>query len=193
MKLRKTASMTFGLALVMGLPLTAGAHGPCFGESGGGAGCPGGCPGGSAGGFRGGGPGFGPGMVDNLDLSQPQRDEIARLRSTMRQQIDRVDEQMRALREQMKALWTAEQPDAQAILQKHTEMDPLRQARRAARVQFAVAAIAVLTPEQRAARREAMSSGSACPQGRQGRGWGRKGRGRGLGNGRGRGGGGPGW
>ena len=187
MMFQNTARTTLGLALVMGIPMSAGAQGPGFGGDGrfgGGRGCD-----------HGRGPGFGWGMIDDLDLSQRQRDEIIRLRTMMWQQLDWIDEQMSELREQMRALWTVEQPDAQAILQKHAEMDPLRQARRAARVRFAVAVTAVLTPGQRAARRDAMSSGQAYPQGGRRRGRGHRGRGcvHGHGHGRGRGGGGPGW
>lgn len=96
------------------------------------------------------GPGFGLKLLEKVDATAEQRAQIEALKDEMRQELAPVREAMQAKREEMRALWSAETPDRDAILAKHAEMDEVRSALRARRVEFRLAVQQILTPEQRA-------------------------------------------
>ena len=144
------------------------------------------------------GVGFGQHLAAELELSAEQRGQIDALRDGMCGEVTEVRTALREKRREMRALWTAEQPDEQAILAKHAEMDVFRQQLRTLRVRFRLAVIELLTPEQKAKfidgfRRSGQGRGPGYGRGwgkGDGQGWGRgygQGRGRGAGQGLGRG------
>jgi len=130
------ATLGFGLVLAQG----PGAGGP-----------PADCPHGFGGpGFHHGpGPlGFGPHMMRALDLTDAQRDQIHQIFETKREEDAGLREQMRAFHEQMRSLWSAGEPDKDAILAKWAEGQSLRARMFERTVDLRLAVRAVLTPEQ---------------------------------------------
>ena len=119
------AALSFGLVLAQG----PGAGGPC-----------GDCPPPP--------PGFGPRMMQALDLTDAQRDQIHQILESNREQNADLREQMKAFHEQMRALWSADQPDKDAILAKWSEGQSLRAQMFERMVDVRLAVRAVLTPEQ---------------------------------------------
>jgi periplasmic protein CpxP/Spy len=128
--------MVFALALTVaaGAALARG-----FGHMGGG---PGGGPGHM--GF-----GFGPRAAEALGLSADQQKQLADLRTKVDDELAPVRAQLEAKHKELWDLWTAPNPDRNAILAKQAEIEPLRQRVQAAMVDFRLAALKVLTPEQR--------------------------------------------
>lgn len=130
------AALSFGLVLAQG----PGAGSP-----------PGDCPHGFDGpGFHHGpGPlGFGPRMMRALDLTDAQRDQIHQILESHRDQNADLREQMKAFHEQMRSLWSADQPDKDAILAQWAEGQSLRAQMFEKTVDVRLAVRAVLTPEQ---------------------------------------------
>ncbi len=90
------------------------------------------------------------GLADKLDLDEMQRAELRALRAEMREQTMPIREVMRELRQEMKTLWSSGWPDEEAIFEVGEDMDFLRGMLREERVDFRLALIDLLTPEQRA-------------------------------------------
>ncbi len=101
------------------------------------------------------GPGGGYGMMhgrrlaEQLELDESQQIQVQALRESMHQDLIPVHAQMDELRQQMRAQFTAEQPDAAAIRAIHAQMDELHSTVRERRVDFRLALIQILSPEQR--------------------------------------------
>lgn len=121
------------------------------------------------------GMGFGPRIMAELDLTEAQQAAISNLRAQAQAERASKRDQMQGMRTELQELWQAEQPDADAILAKQSEMDALRDGGRNSRHALKQAIQEVLTPEQREQIAEHRSS-------RQGEGRrGRRGGGRGQG------------
>ncbi len=146
MNTKKTIKITGMLALSMGL-LFAASQVDARGRHGGG--------------MRGhGGPGMHRGMMGMLDLSSEQRTEMERLRLEMQQDTLELREQLRQKHEELRALWTVDEPSKKAILAKHRELEPLMKKLRDRRIDFRLAVHNLLTPEQRAQMAQMAKRGS---------------------------------
>lgn len=97
-----------------------------------------------------GGKGMHRGMMRMLDLSAEQRTEMERLRLEMQQDTLELRAQLRQKHEELRALWTVDDPSKKAILAKHREIEPLQKKLRNRRIDFRLAVHNLLTPEQRA-------------------------------------------
>jgi Spy/CpxP family protein refolding chaperone len=117
---------------------------------------------------------MGPGFFAYLGLTAEQQQQVAALRSAMLEQTSDTRAQLEAKRSEMRALWTVDSPDRDAIVAKHAEMSELREALRIAHVDFKLAVYGLLTAEQRS--KLAALPGPGC-------GWGCRGHGRGMGAG----------
>ena len=118
-------------------------------------------------------------MAERLDLDESQQAQVRALRESMQSDLAPVHTQMGELRRQMRAQFTAEQPDEAAIRAIHEQMDELHSTVRERRVDFRLALIPLLNAEQRARLAE-----MPFMTGHRGRGMGR-GHGRGMGRGHG--------
>lgn len=116
------------------------------------------------------------GLAGRLGLDESQRARVRSLREQMTQRLAPVREQMRGLHEQARAQWTSGHPDAAAIEAIHDRMEALQGTLRVARVDFRLALLEVLTPEQRAQLAESPRRGPHAGQGPR-RGQGRRGQG----------------
>jgi Spy/CpxP family protein refolding chaperone len=96
------------------------------------------------------GAGFASHVSQKLGLSAQQQTQLTTLQSTFNAQAQGACTDIKAKESELKALWTAQTPDRNAILAKQAEIDPLRQTIRTARVNFRLGMQAMLTPEQRA-------------------------------------------
>lgn len=105
------------------------------------------------------GKGAGMRMMQGLDLSAAQKEQVEQLTQQMKQDLAPVREQLDQKRNELHQLWRAEAPNEQAILAKMAEMDGLRQQVRARNVKFRLAVHALLTPEQKARMAERMGQG----------------------------------
>lgn len=97
---------------------------------------------------RGKGHGFGPRMAAALKLTDQQKAEIRQLRERMKEDSKPIREQLGERRKELHQLWMADRPNAETIIRKHAEMDPLRAELRARRVRFKLAVRDLLTAEQ---------------------------------------------
>lgn len=115
-----------------------------------------------------GGPGMraGRGLIQRLGLNEAQRTQVQALRSEMRQAIQPTRQQMQALRQQSRAQWTSEQPDTQAIQELQAQMSTFRSVLREHRVDFRLALLEILTPEQRTQLAETPNRGQGRGHGR---------------------------
>jgi len=121
----------------------------------------------------------GPRIMANLELTEEQEEAIEALRTQSRERDSATREQMVELRNQLQALWQVDQPDADAILAKHAEMNALHDTMREQRRALKQSIDGVLTNEQRAQLEE--HRGDRPTKGRRGRGEGFGGRGGGHG------------
>lgn len=167
-RLSMKSLMIAGAVLLASTAVLAGGHGR-GGMGPRGPGCMGGGPGGGM------GPGFGPRAAQELGLSAEQRKQGEELKAKLEAQIAPVRAQLDAKRGELQALWSAANPDRRAILAKQVEMDSLRDGLRTAHVDFRLAMMKLLTPEQRAK--------AAAHRGGPGRGQGPHGDGGGFGGG----------
>lgn len=128
---------------------------------------------------RGQGPGMGKGdgggcmgqAMKSANLSPEQKQTLKTLRQQQQERNAPLREQMQAKQAELKALWQAATPDRNAILAKQDEMDSIRRALRTTRIDQRLAAMKVLTPEQRA---QVQSQLGTC-EGQGGKGKGRHG------------------
>ncbi len=107
------------------------------------------------------GRGKGPGggiemMLRNVELTDGQRTQLMALRDEHQAEMKPLHQEMKAKRQQMRQLWTAEVIDEEAIWALDADMAPLREQLRRERVEQRLQAMNVLTPEQRAQLADAM-------------------------------------
>jgi Spy/CpxP family protein refolding chaperone len=97
------------------------------------------------------GPGAeGPGRpMAGLNLTDQQRQQIDQLREAAVMQSAPLRAPMAQKRDELRALWRADQPDKSAIAQKEAELDTLRAQQRAIWIDFRIQVHGLLTPEQR--------------------------------------------
>ena len=111
------------------------------------------CPGGEGRGYHGHGKGHHGGfkhMKEELNLTDEQSKEIDQIHEDMREDAKPIREKLKALKERMHDLWSADQPDEQAILSLKREMNALHLQLSELRVQMKLDMMEILTPEQRA-------------------------------------------
>ena len=88
-------------------------------------------------------------IMRQLDLTEEQKAKVKTLREEMKTTGTPIRGQMKKKFEEMQALWKSDTPDRAQILAKHAEIDEIRKTVRAARVDFRLSLLAVLTPDQR--------------------------------------------
>jgi len=86
----------------------------------------------------------------SLVLAEEQAEALDELRATYHAEVWAAHRDLLRLRLELRELWAADAPDLEAILAKQAEMDRSRTRIRIARATFGVAALGLLTPEQRA-------------------------------------------
>jgi len=121
-------------------------------------------------------------------LSQEQIAKIQQLRLDAIGRAAPARAQMQVKRAQIQAMWQKPQPSREQILKAEAEIDALRQQVHQIWVELRLAALAVLTPEQRAAGMTPGPGPGSAPGfgpglGRGPGGWGGRGMGRGMGRG----------
>lgn len=108
-----------------------------------------------------------------LDLSAGQQKQLSDLRDASDRKVLALRNDMFAKSTELRQLWQAKDPDRKAIQEKQGEVDQIRKQMQDARTEFHLAALKVLTPEQREKLQASGGPGF-------GSGWGR-GRGGGMG------------
>jgi Spy/CpxP family protein refolding chaperone len=101
--------------------------------------------------------GYGHGFIDGLDLSESQREQIADIQQDV---IDNMWTHMRAMHQQMPAMWKARQGekiDVDAVMKAHEAMMEAGRAMMRQRLEAHNAMLDVLTEEQREQLREGVS------------------------------------
>ena len=130
---------------------------------------------------RGHGRGRGHGMMRHLEqlgLSAEQNTQVQELRQQFQAQVAPLREQMRTERRAMRELWQSDSPDRAAILAQHNVIAEIHEQMAVARIDFRLAVLQILTPEQKSQLQEMRSNGPRHGRGfRGGRGHGRGGRG----------------
>lgn len=114
-------------------------------------------------------------MAQRLNLNEAQQAQVRALRTQMREELAPVHQQMRSLREAARAQMTSGQPDSGALAAIHGQLDGLRSTIREERVDFRLAFLELLTPEQRAQLAENPRRGGGHHGRRGPRGHGRRG------------------
>jgi len=107
------------------------------------------------------GMGVGPMMARELNLTQDQIARMQQLRDDYLAATKATREQLQAKCRQMCALWTAAQPDAGQIKALAADMDALRAELRDAGIDHRIAALGVLTAEQRTKLQEMLKNSAA--------------------------------
>ena len=88
-------------------------------------------------------------VAQQLNLTPQQRQQIRGLNQEARRELAPAQAQVRQLRARLQALWNAPQPQQQAILTLHRELNTLRQVVQERRIRLRIATLNVLTPQQR--------------------------------------------
>jgi len=97
---------------------------------------------------------LGPRIAKELGLSQDQIQQLKQLRDQFKAATEQARTELQTKRQEMVKLWAADEPNATAIKSLAAEMDVLRAQIRDAGVDHGIAALKVLTPDQRAKLRE---------------------------------------
>ena len=134
---RKIAIWTLRSLILLGA-MSASAHGPGMGRMG--------RPDGMG---PGAGAGFGGRMAAELGLSADQQKQITDLRTKLETELGPVWTQLQTKQSELEALWATGTPDRNTLLAKVSEIDTLRDQTRTAHIDFRLAALQVLTPDQR--------------------------------------------
>lgn len=128
-------------------------------------------------GMRRGGPGrhHKMGWLRHLDLTEEQRAEVRVLRDKMHQEMEPTFNELKNIKEQMRAMWSQTAPNEEAILALHGEVAPLKDTLRSAEIALKLSVIDILTPEQNQKRIELMADredrkGKRGKKGKKGRG-----------------------
>jgi len=87
--------------------------------------------------------------IEQLDLDDEQAETIDALKDSYQQQAEPLRDAVAVQRDELRALWQADQPDREAILAKMDEMEANKDALRVMKVDFKLDMLSVLTPEQR--------------------------------------------
>jgi len=88
-------------------------------------------------------------LVQDLELSAEQEQQVRQLAQERRTATRPVREQLRRVRNELTEIWRSAEPSREQILAKHVEMDRLRHQVREAQVDFRLGLHALLSPEQR--------------------------------------------
>jgi Spy/CpxP family protein refolding chaperone len=99
---------------------------------------------------------LGLGVLGNL--GNEQRQKVEALRSKKTQELAPLHQQLAQRRAELRALWAADAPSREQILQKQAEIAGLRTKLQTASVDFRLAVLALLTPEQRATLRSSRAT-----------------------------------
>jgi len=89
-------------------------------------------------------------LVQDLQLTAEQEQQARALQADKKASVKPLRAEMRQARQDMRALWEAEQLDRAAILAAHDKMGALKQQMHRARIEFRIGLHQLLTPEQRA-------------------------------------------
>lgn len=89
-------------------------------------------------------------IIQALELTETQQQKARSLRAEMREDLSPVKQDLREKREQMQGLWSAPQPNRQAILNLKSQMDTLRQVVRDRRREFRDDLRSILNDQQKA-------------------------------------------
>ena len=106
-----------------------------------------------------GGPGMGPWMLQKLNLTDAQKQQVDKLHATFKDRTQAVREQLEQKRQEMGTLWKAANPDRLAILALQASTDRLRSQIQEAMVDMRLETLKLLTPEQRTKLNEFMQKG----------------------------------
>ena len=112
---------------------------------------------------------MGPRMMEKLNLSDAQKNEIEGIRLDMKTEMEPLRLKLKDFRSQMHELWSADVPDESAILAVQKKMHAVRGKLGELRIQMKLDMMAVLTPEQKSEFRE-LRGQSKGKRGRHGRG-----------------------
>ena len=96
------------------------------------------------------GVGISPRMAEELELSEEQNAAIQTIRDSFREQDSGAREATRELRDELRDLWSADEPDKAAILDLMDQMQAEKHSMAVARVEAKLQVLNVLTPDQRA-------------------------------------------
>lgn len=129
---------------------------------------------------------FGPRIAEALELDEAQQQQLQALRAEMREDLAPAHEDLRELRTRLRELWSADAPDRAAILAVGEQIDALHGVIQGRQTELRLAALQILTPEQRATLAERRSErgermgrrgqgDGGEPGARMGRGHGRRG------------------
>jgi len=105
------------------------------------------------------GRGFGPGAVAALGLTDEQTAQLKQIRDDFLTATQTTRQQLAAECQKMADLWAAAQPDANAIKAQAAVIDGLRAELRNVGIDYAIAGLNVLTPEQREKLQNAIKEG----------------------------------
>ena len=97
---------------------------------------------------------LGPKIAKELGLSQDQIQQLKQLRDQFKATTEQARTDLQTKRQEMVKLWAADEPNAATIKSLAAEMDGPRAQVRDAAIDHGVAALKVLTPDQRAKLRE---------------------------------------
>ncbi len=126
------------------------------------------------------GPGWRSGPYQGLDLSADQQKRLTDLRATTNRKLFAVREEMFRKASELRQLWAAQDPDANAIRAKQAELNQLRDQMATTRTDQHLAALEILTPAQREKLEAWGGRGFGGGFGPGGHGPGMRGRGRGM-------------
>ena len=112
-----------------------------------------------------------PPLPDLPALSTEQRAQIQAFHKRVQSEVAPLRQELQLKRQELRAAWSADAPQREAILTKLAELDTLRQKIRQIAVDERLAIIAMLTPEQRAAAK-ARRTQHVARQGAPDLGWG---------------------
>jgi len=107
-------------------------------------------------------------MTAALELTAEQQVAIQKLRAELIEDLAPAKAKLTALREQMRALWQADNPNEKKILAKHAEMDTYRKQIRDRQIEFRLDVLGVLTVEQRAKLQQLKADRGADRTGKRG-------------------------
>lgn len=88
-------------------------------------------------------------MLEMLNPTAEQRVELAKLRAGLETKLAPFKAELMVKKVEMENLWRVDNPDKKAVLVKAGEIDDLRKKMREAHIDFRLAVLKTLTPEQR--------------------------------------------
>ena len=103
------------------------------------------------------------GPFSQLNLTADQKAQLSAMRDAQLKEMQPLREQMFAKRDELRQLWLASSPDQAKILAAQKEMRALRDQVQDKMTAFRLEALKVLTPEQQAKIKTAISSRGAGP------------------------------